>query len=54
MKTERDRYKEHRDELAMALGKNIGEAMDEHMNGGESNSTDQDEKSESEMEMEWA
>jgi hypothetical protein len=31
LKTERDRYRDHRDELAITLGKKVGEAMDEHM-----------------------
>ena len=37
LKTERDKYRNHRDELAIALGKKVGEAMDEHMNESENN-----------------
>ena len=31
LKVERDKYRDHRDELAMALGKKVGKAMDENM-----------------------
>lgn len=37
MEMDRYKYREHRNELALILGIKIGETMEEHMNGSESN-----------------
>jgi hypothetical protein len=40
LKTDRDKYRDHRDELAMVLGKKVGKAMDEHMKSKNSENED--------------